>query len=158
VAGATAPQIAVDEQALLIVAVAVTNQPPDPEHLAPMLDRVIENCGRVPDVATADNGFLSQAGLEVCARRGVDVYVSLGRDLDEAAQAIGDDPIACKTAAARDGPQASQRRRKADLRATQGHRRAARWGNARREWSLVALTHNLLKLFRSRCAAPQQAG
>jgi transposase len=167
-------QIAVDAQAQVIIAVAVTNQPPDPEHLAPMLERVIENCGQAPDVATADNGFLSQAGMEACARRGVDAYISLGRDLDKAAQTPDGDPSPAKrlrhAMALKLRSDAGKRiyaRRKAivepplgQIKQARGFRRFSFRGlcNVRHEWSFVALTHNLLKLFRSGWAAPQHAG
>ncbi len=39
-------QAAVDAESQIIVAAAVTNQPPDQEHLAPMLAQVVANCGQ----------------------------------------------------------------------------------------------------------------
>lgn len=167
-------QIAVDDVAQVIVAIAVTNQAPDPEHLAPMLDRVIENCDQAPHVVTADNGFLSQTGLEACARRGVNAYVSLGRELDQAAQAIGNDLSPAKqlrhAMAVKLSSEEGKRiyaRRKAivepplgQIKEARGFRRFSFRGlsNVRHEWSFVALTHNLLKLFRSGCTVPQPAG
>ena len=49
-------QAAVDSEAQVIVAHAVTNQPPDTEHFAPMLDRIAETCGRLPRDLSADAG------------------------------------------------------------------------------------------------------
>jgi hypothetical protein len=54
------------------VAVAVTNQPPDQEPLAPMLEQVIVACGQAPTVASADSGYFSRENAEACAAQGVD--------------------------------------------------------------------------------------
>lgn len=40
----------------LIVAVGVSNQPPDVEHLEPMLQRIAARPGALPDVMTMDEG------------------------------------------------------------------------------------------------------
>ena len=40
----------------LVVAHAVTNQPPDQQHLMPMMERVRETCGRLPELLSADSG------------------------------------------------------------------------------------------------------
>lgn len=166
-------QIAVDAQAQVIVAAAVTNQPPDQEHLIPMLDRVIENCGRAPDVATADNGYLSKAAMDACASRGVDAYISVGRDVDKVAQPTEGSPTPAKlarqamaTKLRSDAGKAIYARRKAiveppfgQIKQAQGFRRFSFCGltNVRHEWSFLALTHNLLKLFRSGWTATGQA-
>jgi transposase len=156
-------QIAVDAEAQIIVAVAVTNQPPDQEHLPPMLDRVIENCGRAPDVVTADNGYMSKATIDVCAQRGVDAYISVGRDLDKVLMDGDLTPAkqVRQTMAAKlrtDAGRAIYARRKVIVEPPFGQIKQARGfrrfsflglGNVRHEWAFVALTHNLLKLFRS---------
>lgn len=41
-------QAAIDEHAQIIVAQALTNQPPDVDHLVPMVERVVDNCGAAP--------------------------------------------------------------------------------------------------------------
>ena len=41
-------QAAVDAEHQIIVAQAVTNQPPDVEHLIPMVEKVVENCEAIP--------------------------------------------------------------------------------------------------------------
>jgi len=56
----------------VIVAHAVTNQPPDQEHLIPMLERVHANCGRFPTVLTADAGYLSESNIGYCEVNRVD--------------------------------------------------------------------------------------
>jgi hypothetical protein len=65
-------QSVVDEAHQIIVAQEVTNQPPDVEHLRPMLEQTIANCAAVPDEMTADAGFLSEANIIGAIERGVD--------------------------------------------------------------------------------------
>src|SRR4029077_3486474 len=66
-------------EAQIVVAHAVTNQPTDPLHLVPMMDRVGVNCGGLPPVLTADNGYLSEVNVAHCERRGVDAYIAVRR-------------------------------------------------------------------------------
>src|SRR5690606_42022193 len=63
-------QAAVDSEAQVIVAHAVTNQPPDAEHLAPMLDRIAENCGRLPRNLSADAGYFSAENVALAEALG----------------------------------------------------------------------------------------
>ncbi|MGH8704192.1 MAG: IS1182 family transposase [Burkholderiales bacterium] len=162
--------IAVDAESQVIVADAVTNQAPDPEHLAPMLDRILDNCGRAPDVATADSGFFSAANVDACERRGIDAFIAVSRKNET-------DPAATNLAEPTSAQQAKQRmrdklqtetgkstyaRRKAivepafgQIKEARGFRRFLLRGIAkvRAEWRLVCTTHNLLKLFRARRSA-----
>ena len=166
-------QIAVDAEAQVILAAAVTNQAPDAEHLVPMLDRVVENCGTAPDVATADNGYLSKDGIDACAERGVRAYISVGADPGKTMRKGRFTPAtqAREAMAAKlctDPGKAIYARRKAiaeapfgQIKQARGFRRFSFRGlrNVRREWSFVALTHNLLKLFRyGRTIVPQAVG
>jgi hypothetical protein len=50
-------QVAVDSDHQVIVAVRVSNQPPDVEHLEPMLLRIVATAGALLDVMTMDAGF-----------------------------------------------------------------------------------------------------
>src|SRR5205085_4256722 len=65
-------QAVVDGEHQIILAPAVTNQPPDCEHFVPMLEAVIENCGRAPDHMSADAGYFSEANVVAAHERGVD--------------------------------------------------------------------------------------
>jgi transposase len=156
---------AVDAEAQVIVACAVTNQPPDQEHLVPMLDRAIANCGgQAPTVVTADNGFLSKGNIDACITRGVDPYIAVGRNpgqMAHPAQAAKTPAQEARRAMAEKlltvAGKAIYARRKAiveppfgQIKQARGFRRFSFRGIAkvRCEWSLVCLTHNLLKLFR----------
>ena len=155
---------AVDAAGQIIVAVAVTNQPPDQEHLVPMLDRVIANCGQAPKVVTADNGFLSKDNIDACVDRGVEPYIAVGRVPAQTAR-----PVPASVTPAQEARRsmaeklksvegkAIYARRKAIVEPPFGQIKQARGfrrfsfrgiGKVRCEWSLVCLTHNLLKLFR----------
>jgi transposase len=156
-------QAAVDAEHQVIVAAAVTNQPPDQEHLVPMLDLVIANCGRAPAAATADSGYFSRENVEACAARGVDAHIAVGRDPAKAPP-DGQRPtpaqqaramMAAKLKAA--AGKALYARRKAivepvfgQVKQARGFRRFSLRGldKVRPEWSFVCATHNLLKLFR----------
>jgi transposase len=155
---------AVDAQTQIIVAAAVTNQPPDQEHLVPMLDRVIANCGQAPEVITADNGFLSKGNIDACVDRGVDAYIAVGRDpvqMAHPAQAAATPAQDARRAMAAKLTTATGKaiyaRRKViveppfgQIKEARGFRRFSFRGiqKVRCEWAWVCLTHNLLKLFR----------
>lgn len=163
-------QVAVDAEAQVIVATAVTNQPPDQEHLIPMLDRVVANCGQAPVVASADNGFLSKDNIEGCIRRNVDAYIAVGRDPAQSVHPARDAATPAQEARramaiklATPSGKATYARRKAiaeppfgQIRQAQGFQRFSFRGLPKVgfEWTFVCLTHNILKLFRY---GPQQA-
>jgi hypothetical protein len=52
-------QVAVDSDLQVIVAIGVSNQPPDVEHLEPMLERIAASAGALPTVMTLDAGYWS---------------------------------------------------------------------------------------------------
>ena len=70
-------QLAVDEQAQVIVAQAVTNQAPDTEHFGPMLQQVVDNCGCAPNVATADAGYWREGHAALGDQLGTNVLIAL---------------------------------------------------------------------------------
>lgn len=162
-------QIAVDEGSQIIVAQALTNQPPDVEHLVPMLEQVIENCGDVPKKATADAGYFSDANVMCTAQLGVDAYIATGRQKhgEEEPPVRGRAPEEMtlkqwmsrrlKTKKGR----AAYARRKAvveapfgQIKQVRGFRQLLLRGlrKAQGEWALICITHNLLKLHRAAAA------
>jgi hypothetical protein len=72
-------QAAVDGDHQVIVAIGVSNQPPDIEHLAPMLERTIANTGAVPQTFIADAGYWGEDNMAQCHQQGVDPYIATGR-------------------------------------------------------------------------------
>jgi len=164
-------QAAVDAESQIIVAAAVTNQPPDQEHLAPMLAQVVANCGQAPAVASADSGYFSRENAEACAAQGVDAYIAVGRDPLQTSPASQSPTPAQQARAAMAAKlttsegKAVYARRKCivepafgQIKQARGFRRFSFRGleKVRGEWSFVCATHNLLKLFR-RGLRPLQA-
>jgi hypothetical protein len=156
-------QTAVDAEHQIIVAQAVTNQPPDAEHLLPMVERVIENCEKVPGKLSADAGYFSEQNLQGVESKGIDPYIATGR------QKHGTPPPVIRGRPPSDlSPKDRMRRklatkkgarvyaqRKAIVEPPFGHIKANRGLRAfllrgitkvRAEWSLICATHNLLKL------------
>jgi hypothetical protein len=72
-------QLAVDSDHQVIVAVGVSNQPPDVEHLEPMLQRIAATAGALPEVMTLDAGYWSEDNAKACTDQGIDAYIATGR-------------------------------------------------------------------------------
>ena len=72
-------QAAVDGDHQVIVAMGVSNQPPDVEHLVPMLERTIANTAQVPRTLIADAGYWSEDNAKACEERGVDPHIATGK-------------------------------------------------------------------------------
>jgi hypothetical protein len=160
-------QLAVDSDHQVIVAVGVSNQPPDVEHLEPMLQRIAATAGALPDVMTLDAGYWSEDNAKACSNQGIDAYIATGR------LPHGQPPPPQRGPLPRDADAKTRMARK--LRSKKGsaifaQRKAIvepvngqiKEGRGLRrfllrglekvdgEWHLIAATHNLLKLFRFR--------
>jgi hypothetical protein len=165
-------QVAVDSDHQVIVAVGVSNQPPDVEHLEPMLQRIGASAGGVPTVMTMDAGYWSEDNVKVCADQGIDAYIATGRLPHGQPPPPKRGPLPrdadAKTRMARKlrskKGSAIYARRKAIVEPVNGQIKEAR--GLRRfllrglekvdaEWHLIAATHNLLKLFRHRRSQQQ---
>ena len=175
-------QIAVDSTAQIIVATAVTQDAVDNGQLVPLLVSVGANVGRLPTVATADNGYFSESAITDARLAGIDLYVATGRERKAAPPPASPDPVAIATTPppqteqplstapppsvvqlmreklGTDTGKATYKLRKSvvepvfgQIKEARGFRRFSFRGLAKvaAEWDLVALTHNLLKLFRS---------
>jgi transposase len=159
-------QIAVDAASQVIVAEALTNQAPDQEHLIPVIDRVIASFGVAPEKTSADSGYFSKDNVDGCDDRGTDAYIAVGRRNSE--QDVGPDDAVLtpglltkqrmRLKLQTQSGKAIYARRKAiaeppfgQIKEARGFRRFSLRGiaKARPEWTLVCLTHNLLKLFRA---------
>lgn len=157
-------QAAVDAKSQVIVAQAATNQPPDVQHLAPMLDRVIANCGKAPKILSADAGYFSEENVRAVEGRGVDPYIATGRlkHGEKPPVVRGRKPAHMTTKqrmarklATKSGANV-YKQRKAIVEPVFGYIKEARGlrsfllrslAKVQGEWSLICTTHNLLKLF-----------
>jgi hypothetical protein len=161
-------QVAVDAANHVIVAQAVSNNSPDNHNLAPMLDEVVQNCGRSPAVATADTGYWNASVLEQTAHLESEIYIALGREKatqNSPSKALsGARAVMHEKLTSAEG-KAIYARRKAivepvhgNIKESQRYRRflLRGLGKVAGEFSLLTTCHNLLKLFRSGCS-PQVA-
>ncbi len=156
-------QAAVDAAHQIIVAEAVTNQPPDVEHLIPMVERVVANCEAIPEKWSADAGYFSETNVCETMKWKIDPYIATGRRKhDEQPPSVRGRPPANLTVkqemarklATKKGAAVYARRKVipepvfGQIKEARGFRRFLLRGieKVRREWSLIALTHNLLKL------------
>jgi transposase/IS5 family transposase len=159
-------QAAVDEEHQIITAQAVTNQPPDCEHLAPMVEQVIANCGEAPKAISADAGYFSEENVKHMERLETDPHIATGRRKhNEPAPRVRGRPRAdlsvkermARKLATKKGA-AVYARRKAVVEPVFGQIKQARGfrqfllrgiEKVRAEWALMCMTHNLLKLHRA---------
>jgi transposase len=160
-------QLAVDRDHQVIVAVGVSSQAPDVEHLEPMLERIASNADQVPDVMTMDAGYWSEDNAKICADRGIDAYIATGRLPHGKPPPPKRGPLPsnadAKTRMARKlrskkGAEIYAQR-KAIVEPVNGQIKEARGlrcfllrglEKVDAEWHLIAASHNLLKLFRFR--------
>ena len=85
-------QVAVDGAQQLVVATAVTANASDQGGLPLLLDELAETLGEQPETALADAGYHNERDLADLETRGIDGYVSLGR---EGKKAKPPDPETC---------------------------------------------------------------
>ena len=163
-------QAAVDGDHQIIVAVGVSNQASDAPHLEPMLERIVSNTGQLPEQLIADADYCSTANIEASEQRGLDAYLSTSR------QEHGKRPRPSRGPAPRDLDARGRMDRKLRSKAGQaiyalrkiivepvfGQIKGARGldrfllrglEKVDREWTLIAITHNIGKLHRAALAA-----
>jgi transposase len=157
-------QLAVDEEYQIIVAQALTNQPPDNNHLMPLLQQTNDNCGSSPETATADAGYWKPTHESDCDKMGIDVYVAQKRKKhqekpgDEADTKSSDEErqSMARKLTSEKGKLIYARRKavvepvNGQIKEVRGFRRFHLRGftQVRGEWDLVTACHNLLKLYR----------
>lgn len=158
-------QVAVDGEHQIIVAAAVTQQANDKHQLVPMLEQVDQNLGRLPAQVSADAGYFSEANVSHPDLGAVELYVAPERHRhDQAPRLPTGDPEQLSPAdrmrrkLADPAGRAVYAKRKAIVEPVFGQIKQARGmrqfsfrglAKVQAEWSLVCLTHNLLKIFRS---------
>jgi len=155
-------QAAVDAESQVIVAQSLSNEQSDSNKLAPMVDQVKANLGRLPEQLSADAGYCSESNIAALQERNVDGYIATGR------QKHGT-PSPTSNAQANQAPLATAMREKlrdggwdspyrlrkhtvepvfGQIKEARGFRRFLRrgLGNVQGEWALLCTVHNLLKL------------
>jgi len=157
-------QIAVDAEAQVIVAVELTQSPNDARQLVPMARAIVENVGELATTTTADAGYFSAEAVEHPALAATNLLVPPNRQKhgSEAAQGSADPAASAaqrmRHKLASPAGQALYKMRKAIVEPVFGQIKEARgfrrlllrgFAAASAEFHFIALTHNLLKLFRS---------
>jgi transposase len=160
-------QIAVDGEAQIIVSHDVTQDANDKKQLAPMIEKIVENLGRLPDAASADSGYCSADNLNAEELKDVDLYIAPDKE-KHGEQSKRNDVVKEKDTGIieimrqklqTEAGRAIYKMRKAivepvfgQIKQIRGFRRFSLRGieNVAKEWAFVCLTHNLLKLFRCR--------
>jgi transposase len=156
-------QIAVDAEAQIIVAADVVQATNDVRQLVPMAEAIVANVGALAATTSADAGYFSKDNVEHPALAATNLLVPPSRQKHGQALSPGsDDPSASpadrmRHKLASDAGRALYKMRKAIVEPVFGQLKAARGMRqflmrgleaARGEFALMALTHNLLKLFR----------
>ena len=89
-------QAAVDAESHMIVAADVSNNASDAGQLEPMLERAETTADTKCRRALADAGYASESTLEALERRGIDAYVSIGREGKERGREVAADKPATR--------------------------------------------------------------
>ena len=162
-------QIAVEENFQWIVGQAVTQEANDKKQLEPMVEAIEEQAGQKPEAILADSGYGSEENFKYLRRRHIDGYVATER------QKHGEQRLVCKRGPLPKGANAVERMKRklqtqvgrriyalrkaivepvfGQIKQVRGFRQFLLRGleKVQREWALVCLTHNILKLHRIIC-------
>lgn len=160
-------QIVVDSEAQIIVAEGITQESNDKKQLVPMLNKTKENVDSLPENVSADAGYFSEANITAAELECFNLHIppdrqkhgdkelSVDKEIETEGLSVADqmrNKLRTKTG------HEVYRFRKAivepvfgQIKEARGFRRFSMRGlsKVKAEWTLVCLTHNLLKLFRS---------
>lgn len=149
----------------IIVAAEVTNEAVDKQQLVPMAAKAVEGLGCTPTAVLADSGYFSEQAVSDESLKSMEVLVppdraKPGAEL-KANAPRGEQATKMREKLAKEEVAAVYQLRKQTIEPVFGQikegRRLRRFllrglESVRAEWRLIALTHNLLKLFRFRMA------
>jgi transposase len=167
-------QASVDETCQVILACDITEAPNDKQQAEPMaqatlanlaqagIERPTDESGKPQAIpSTLDNGYYSETATEALEALGFDPYIAVGRQKHhELATEVSAEPATAKERMAKvrtpEGKVLYSRRKVivepvfGQIKEARGFRRFLLRGlkKIRGEWSLVCLTHNLLKIWR----------
>lgn len=159
-------QVAVDAEHQIIVAAAVTQEGNDKHQVEPMVERIKANLGELPKVMTMDNGYYTDENVKYLEGKGIDGYIATGRV--KHGEAIPAAPRGRIPKGLTIRERMTRKLRTMKGRATYAKRQEIaepvigqikqvrgfrqfllrRLTKVPREFDLVCLTHNLLKIFR----------
>ena len=165
-------QAAVDAAHQIIVAAEVTQAPNDARQAVPMLAQVVVNTGKIPDKASMDAGYFSEATVRDFAELGCEPFIAADKPKHGETA-----PAAPRGRIPKDLSVADRMRRKlrtkrgravyamrkaivepvfGQVKQARGFRQFLLRGlrKVRAEWSLIATGHNLLKLWKAVATGP----
>lgn len=157
-------QVAVDGEAQIIVATLITQAANDVQQLVPMAEAIVANVGQLAQTTSADAGYFSAQNVEDPALATTNLLVPPDRQkhgTTPTMDALGEGASAAQRMRhklASPEARAEYKMRKAivepvfgQIKEARGLRRLLLRGleAATAEFNLIALTHNLLKLFRA---------
>lgn len=160
-------QIVVDSEAQIIVAAEITQESNDKKQLVPMLVKAKENLGSFAENVSADAGYFSETNITSIELEGLNLHIPPDRQKHGHKEFSDDDKIEVEGESVADQMRRKLRTksgyevyrfRKAivepvfgQIKEARGFRRFSMRGieKVKAEWTLVCMTHNLLKLFRS---------
>ncbi len=167
-------QIVVEEKHQLIVAARMTQQANDKQQVKPLMEELQQQLQQTPRILLADAGYCSEDNLSYLASRGIEAYVATERRLhDESKADLADRSTVKKRGTSRNElPQVQAMRQKLQTTAGSDQYRRRKgmvepvfaWIKVLKridqfrlrgfeavqgEWSLIALTHNLDRLYRA---------
>lgn len=159
-------QAAVDAECQIIVAAAVTQECNDKHQVEPMVERIKANLGELPKVMTMDNGYYTDDNVAYLAGKEIDGYIATGRVkhgevIPPAPRGRIPKGLTIKERMTRKlrtlKGRATYAKRKeisepvfGQIKQVRGFRQflLRRLAKVPREFDLVCLTHNLLKIYR----------
>ena len=167
-------QAVVDGDHQVILAVGVSNQPPDVEHLIPMLERTIANTGAIPKTFIADAGYWSEENAIACTTAQTDPHIATGRQKHGLPPPVTTGRIPnnldlkermARKLRTKKGREVYAKRKTipepvfGQIKEGRGLRRFLMRGleKVTGEWTLWSTTHNILKLFRFQKTQPAMA-
>ncbi len=155
-------QAAVDATAQVIVAAAVTQEAADSRQLKPLVQVMTAMTGRKPRAMSADAGYFSGENVEYLTGQGIDPWIATGRDGKGEAKR-GRIPAGASVKERMSRKLRTKRGRRVyglrkvtaepvfgQIKEARHFRRFLLRGVAAvsREWEMICLTHNLLKIYR----------
>jgi len=162
-------QAAVDCESQVIVSADVTQEANDKQQLVPMIEQVEDNLGEIPDCVLADNGYFSETNVEHVATNHMEPLIAPERtkhtDKPEPAprgripKDMGIVDRMRRKLKTKQGKK-TYSKRKESVEPVFGQIKEARgirgfllrgFEQVRGEWTLICLTHNLLKIWTKLC-------
>lgn len=155
-------QAAVDAKAQVIVAAAVTQEAADVGQVKPLVQEMAALTGRKPRSMSADAGYFSAANVGYLSGEEIDPWIATGKDVKGEGKR-GRIPAGATVKERMSRKLRTKRGRRiyglrkvtvepvfGQIKEARGFRRFLLRGftSVQREWELICLTHNLLKIYR----------